>query len=150
MFFCLLLQYYYKPAGFSFWVLFFSCVAGLSAIYLVKFFTLKICGWLFRLSDATDAYSFVVFTTNKIIGIAVLPLIILIALTEANVQKTSITVGLLIVATLFVYRYFISYSTIHPQIKINFFHFILYLLAFEIIPLLLINKLLVRIFAESY
>jgi hypothetical protein len=44
-----------------------------------------------------------------------------------------------------VYRYFLSYVTIHRQIRINFLHFIIYLAAFEIAPLLLINKLLLTI-----
>ena len=54
----------------------------------------------------------------------------------------AVTLSVTLVLGLLAYRYFLSYVSIHRQIKINFFHFLLYLCAFEIAPLLLINKLL--------
>ncbi|MBD0331355.1 MAG: DUF4271 domain-containing protein [Chitinophagaceae bacterium] len=150
MFICLLFQYYNLGTQYRFWILLFFCIAGLASIYSIKYVALKVCGWLFRLSEATDAYSFIVFTTNRIIGIAVLPFIILLAFSGAASQKVIVNFALLILIALFLYRYFLSYSSVRKQVKINFFHFLLYLAAFELIPLLLINKLLFRFLTENY
>ena len=138
----LVLQHYGLGTSYGFWLLLLYSALALTLIYAVKFITLKICGWLFRLSEATDAYIFIVFTTNKIIGIVLLPLIVLLAFTAGQLKQVGLTLSLLLVGCLFLYRFFLSYMTIHRQVKIQFFHFFLYLCAFEIIPLLLINKVL--------
>ncbi len=131
-------------ASFGFWLLLLYCAVGLAAIYLVKFVTLKLCGWLFGLRDATNSYIFIVFTTNKILGILLLPLLVLLSFTAGPFNQAVFSASLLLVGAVFLYRFFLSYLSIHQQIKLTFFHFILYLLAFEIMPLLLINKLLVQ------
>lgn len=149
LFINLLLNHYGLGNRFNFWILFLYCIAGLTLVYVVKFITLKITGWIFRLSDATDAYTFIVFTTNKIIGVALLPFIILLSFTTGTAQQAIIALSLMCVGALFLYRYYLSFTSIQRTVRINFFHFILYLAAFEIIPLLLINKLLFRILGES-
>ena len=138
----LLLKHYGLGEQYGFWELVLYAAAGLGIIYLVKFITLKLCGWLFRLSEATDAYTFIVFTTNKVLGIIWLPFIILMVFTSGLSQQLFITAALIITGGVFLYRFFLSYATIHKSVKLNPFHFILYLCAFEIAPLLLINKLL--------
>lgn len=149
LFINLLLTHYGLNGPFSFWILFLYAVAGLIGIYMLKFLALKICGWLFHMSDVTDAYTFIVFTTNKIIGIALLPFIVLLSFTAGPFQKALFALSITVVAALFLYRFYLSYVTIERQLKISFFHFLLYLLGFEIVPLLLINKLLFRFLGES-
>lgn len=149
LFINLLLAHYGLGRSLNFWVLFLYAFLGLVAIYMLKFVTLKLCGWLFRMLDVTDAYTFVVFTTNKIVGIALLPFIILLAFTTGPFQQGILTLSIFVVALLFLYRFYLSFVTIERQLKISFFHFLLYLVGFEIIPLLLINKLLFRFLGES-
>ena len=96
-----------------------------------------------------DAYIFIVFTTNKIIGIALLPFLVLLAFTYGFVNETAMNLSIVVVAALFAYRYFLSYISIRRQVSISFLHFLLYLCAFEVIPLLLINKLLFRFLGET-
>jgi hypothetical protein len=142
VFVALVLQRYGLGTSFNFWLLLLYCAVGLAAIYLVKFITLKLCGWLFRIPDATDAYTFIVFTTNKIIGILLLPLLVLLAFTTGAFKETVLSLSVLLIGAVFLYRFFLSYVSIHRQVKVDLFHFLLYLCAFEIAPLLLINKLL--------
>jgi len=144
LFLSMVLERFGLGTVFNFWLLLLYCAAGLVVIYLVKFLTLKFCGWLFGLVEATNSYIFIVFTTNKIVGILLLPLLVLLSFTAGPFNQAVFTVGLLLVGAVFVYRFFLSYVTIHRQLKLSFFHFVLYLLAFEIAPLLLINKLLVQ------
>lgn len=149
LFINLLLAHYGLGRSFAFWLLFLYAILGLIAIYIVKFITLKLCGWIFHMSDVTDSYTFVVFTTNKIIGIALLPFIILLAFTTGPFQQGIYTLSITIVVALFLYRFYLSFVTIERQLNISFFHFLLYLIGFEIVPLLLINKLLFRFLGES-
>ena len=142
MFLALLAQQVGWGLQYGFWMLFLYAVLALVAIYGVKYLTLKFLGWALQVSEASDAYIFVVFTTNKIIGMALLPSLVMLALAYGIVSQVAITVGICIIVGLFAYRYFLSYVTIHRQIRISFFHFFIYLCAFEIAPLLLINKLL--------
>lgn len=149
LFINLLIHYFGLGTPFNFWLLLLYCIAGLALVYIIKLVTLKICGWVFRLSDAIDTYTFIVFTANKIIGIALLPFLILLSFSSGTVQQAAFVLSLLVVGGLFVYRYFLSYLSVHRQVKINFFHFLLYLLAFEIVPLLLINKVLFQFLRDN-
>ncbi|MBD0296155.1 MAG: DUF4271 domain-containing protein [Flavisolibacter sp.] len=140
----LLLDYFRLGHQYPFWMLLAYCVAGLVAIYIAKFIMLKMFGWLLRLSGATDTYIFIVFTGNKIAGIVLLPLIVLLTFTNGVMQQAAYTLSFIIIGGLYLYRYFLSYVSVQNMVRINLFHFLMYLLAFEIIPLLLINKLLFK------
>lgn len=145
MFVALLLQYFRLGLQFNFWILFLYCFLGLIAIYSVKFITLKLFGWIFQISNVIDTYVFIVFSTNKVIGIFLLPFLVILSFTDGIFNQVAITLGITMVIALIVYRYFLSYVSVQQQLKMSFFHFVLYFTAFEIAPLLLINKLLFRI-----
>jgi hypothetical protein len=146
LFITLLLQHSGRGGQYSFWLLFLYSIGGLLIIYAVKFVTLKLFGWVLKISEATDTYIFIVFTTNKIIGILLLPFIIGLAFMSQTPYEVMYTLSLMMLGVLFIYRFYLSYLSVYRQVRINFFHFIVYLAAFEIVPLLLINKLLVRFF----
>src|SRR6476661_361946 len=76
MFVALVLQDVGLGMQFNFWILLLYCIAALAAIYGVKFIIMKFIGWILQVSEASDGYIFIVFTTNKILGIALLPFII--------------------------------------------------------------------------
>ncbi|WP_132052729.1 DUF4271 domain-containing protein [Pseudocnuella soli] len=145
----LLLQHFRLGVSIPFWQLFLYCLAALAGIYLVKFIVLKLFGWLLRAAAATNTYIFVVFTTNKIMGILLLPLILGLAFTGGNLFETFLAICLAVVGGLFLYRYYLSFVSVHRLLRINLFHFLLYLAALEIVPLLLINKLMVQFFAQT-
>jgi len=149
MFLALLLQYVKLGLEFNFWWLYLYCVLGLISIYAVKFVSLKFFGWILQVSDSTDAYIFIVFTTNKIIGIALLPFLVMLSFTYGLVNEAAMSLSIMVVFALIVYRFFLSYISVRRQIRIGFLHFLLYLLAFEVIPLLLINKLLFSFLSET-
>ncbi len=135
-----LLEYYESNPVDHFWLLFFYCCIGLSIIYMVKFIGLKIVGWVFDIKEAADANIFIVFITNKMIGILLLPFLILLAFSKGGIYSISITISWCLIAALFLYRLMLTYSVIRNQIKVNPFHFFLYFCAFEITPLLLVYK----------
>jgi len=149
MFLALLLQYFKLGLDFDFWWLYFYCALGLIGIYLVKFISLKFIGWIFQVSESTDTYIFIVFTTNKVIGVSILPFLVALAFTYGLINEAAMSLSIMVVFGLLAYRFFLSYVSIKGQIRVSFLHFLLYLLAFEVIPLLLINKLLFSFLGET-
>ena len=149
MFLALVIQNIGWSGGYSFWVLFLYSMAILVVMYFFKFVILKFIGWILQVRDAADTYIFIVFLTNKVIGMLLLPFIIVLAFTYGQISQVALTSGLLMIAGFFAYRYFLSFISVYRQLRISFFHFFLYLFAFEIVPLLLINKLLFTFLVET-
>jgi hypothetical protein len=141
----LLYHFGFKPVD-NFWVLYLYCCAGLSAIYLGKFISLKICGWMFNMRQAADSYIFIVFIINKVIGIFLLPFLVLLAFSAEPVRSIGMTLSWLGIGLLLVYRFILGYSAVRNEVRFNLFHFFLYICAFEIAPLLLIYRLLLFFF----
>lgn len=135
-----LLEYYKINPVDNFWRMFFYCCIGLSVAYMIKFLGLKMAGWVFGIQESADAYIFIVFIINKMIGILLLPLLILLAFSKGGVYSVSITVSWCLLAGLYLYRIILTYSVVRNQIKVNPFHFFLYFCAFEIAPLLLVYR----------
>jgi len=127
-------------AGLGFWI------ALLLTIYVGKLTLLKLMGWLFQIQETSNTYSFIVFMVNKVMGVALIPVVVLMALGPASYKPVLITISAFLLGFLFLYRYAISYPSIRSSVRVNQFHFFLYLCAFEIIPLLVIYKALTMYF----
>lgn len=136
------------PLG-NFWLLALYGCLGLSAAYFVKFAGLKICGWLFNMEEAADAYIFIVFIINKMIGILLLPFLLVIAFSTGKAYDAGLTLSWCLIGGLLLYRIILTYGTIRNQVKLNPFHFFLYLCAFEVAPLLLVYKALMIFFNQT-
>ncbi|WP_162915820.1 DUF4271 domain-containing protein [Paraflavitalea soli] len=127
----------------------YGCLLVL-AIYLGKFIILKIIGWIFNVSNATDTYIFIIFMVNKMVGIFLVPVLILMAFPYGSFLPVIITLAFILLALTLTYRFIISYKPIRNEIKVSRFHFFVYLCAFEIAPLLLIYKVLLIFVERSY
>lgn len=126
----------------GFWWLLLYCVLGIAGIYLVKFVVLKATGWIFNMREAADTYIFIVFLVNKLMAIFLLPLLIMIAFSKGSWAAPLFTLSYVLVGAFFVYRYIASFAPVRREVKVSQFHFFVYICAFEIIPLLLIYKVL--------
>lgn len=129
----------------NFWMMYLYALGFLGAIYLGKFLFLKFFGWIFNMSKATDSYIFIVFLTNKIIGILLLPVLLMLAFPYSGLYELVLSGSLILIILLFLYRFFISYAAVRREIKVKRLHFFAYLCAFEIAPLLLIYKVLLNL-----
>ena len=140
------LQHFQLVIADNFWLQYVYCAGGLASIYIVKFIGLKITGWLFNLSGATDAYIFIVFIINKMLAIFLLPFLLFIAFSNEPLYSIAMIISWFGIGLLLIYRFILSYAAIRKEVNLNSFHFILYILGFEVVPLLLIYKLLLVIF----
>ena len=145
----MLTRHYNYLQHIDFWLICLYTSGGLMVVYVGKFLVLKTLGWMLRISKATDAYLFTVFMVNKIIGIFLLPVLLCLAFPYPGLLQVVITLSLFVLALLWGYRFLLSYRAVRTEIRVNPFHFFLYLCAFEIAPLLLIYKVLLSIVERS-
>lgn len=145
----LIFKYYKLMAGIDFWRLWVYGLGVLVIVYTGKFIILKTLGWVLKIDRVTDIYLFVVFMMNKMAGIFLLPVLLFMAFPEANLLPLVITLSLFVLVLLLGYRLIVSFRLIRGEIKVNLFHFFLYLCAFEIAPLMLIYKALIKFLERS-
>lgn len=127
-----------------FYQLLFYCVIILFIIYIGKYLFLAFSGWVFNVPEATNAYTFIVFLVNKVLGIVLIPFILMITFSPLPIRQIAITISAGVALVLFMYRYLVSFGVIRSNLKVSALHFFLYLCAVELLPLLLIYKLLVN------
>jgi hypothetical protein len=119
------------------------------AVYGVKYVGLQLSGFLLGMAEVADAYTFIVFLLNKVIGVLLLPASIILALGVPEAKPVVVTIALLGVACLFLYRYFIAMPLVRNQMRLSGFHFFIYLCAFEIVPVLLIYRAVLDFVGEK-
>jgi Domain of unknown function (DUF4271) len=135
-----LVRHYKIGESQNFWLLLAYTIAGLVVVYVVKYIGLLFSGWLFNMKEVAESYAFIVFIINKAVGIFLVPLLILLAFSEGSAYNITLTLSFAGLAALLAYRFILSYGVIRSQIRVAPFHFFLYLLAFEVIPLLVLYK----------
>ncbi|MBL0145075.1 MAG: DUF4271 domain-containing protein [Chitinophagaceae bacterium] len=144
-----LLNYFGLASGVNKAILLLYSIVFLGVIYLGKYLTLKLTGWITGNSITTNSYAFVIFLINKITGILLVPLTIIIAFAQKGLAQSVVYVSFLCLGFLLVLRFFRSYGLLQSQLKISRFHFFLYLIGAEILPLLLIYKGLVVFLSKN-
>ncbi|HVY73889.1 MAG TPA: DUF4271 domain-containing protein [Puia sp.] len=119
-------------------------------IYLGKFIFLSLTGWIFNVKKTTDTYLFIVFLTNKIIGIFLLPFLVILSFSNHLISSICLTGSALMIGVFYFYRLIACYRAVRKEIKLSVLLFLLYLCAFEIAPLLLIYKALLNYLGKAH
>jgi MFS family permease len=140
----LLMEYFQVPVLLNKQLMIIGISAIIGLMYLGKYLVLQTSGWLFGIKSATKTYMFIVFLINKVIGIIILPFIIAIAFSTTEIAGVAVTLSLAIVAALFLYRFLRAYAPVQAEMKVDRFHFFLFFLAFEVAPILIIYRGLIR------
>ena len=134
---------YHPPRLISSRLLLPFCILGIGALYFTKYCILKFIGWMSGMQQAADNYIFVIFLVNKIAGIVLVPFVILLAFSMPLWVNYITTCSLLTMGLFFLSRYVKTYGVLEYKFPLGPLHFIIYITALEIVPLLLIYKLVV-------
>ncbi|CAN5297592.1 hypothetical protein BH11BAC5_BH11BAC5_03140 [soil metagenome] len=145
----LVLNFYNWIPAQSFWLLVLYCGLSLGMVYFIKFITLKFTGWVTGFKEITNTYIFVIFLINKILGVILLPFIVVIAFGNPVISSASVIISLFLIGLMFVLRFFRSYGLLQHQLKISSFHFFMYVIGIEVLPLLLIYKGLILLLGKN-
>ncbi|MEN9686826.1 MAG: hypothetical protein RLZZ28_2612 [Bacteroidota bacterium] len=149
LYFTLLIKYHNWSEA-PFWWLALGSVSILTGIYLLKYLFLLFTGWVFNTAEAASSYIFVVFLVNKILGILIIPVLLIIAFSTPEIVTIAVTISFGLILLFFAYRYWISFAAIRNKLNVNALHFLLYLCAVELLPLVLIYKVLMNLFKGSF
>ncbi|MDQ2721048.1 MAG: DUF4271 domain-containing protein [Bacteroidota bacterium] len=139
----LLFIHFHPPRLISSKLLLPFCIISIALLYFIKYCLLKIMGWVSEIKQVTDSYIFVLFLVNKISGILLVPFIILLAFSMPEWTNIVATISLLVMGLFFLSRYVKSYGLIEKKIPLNRFHFLIYIIGGEIIPLFVFYKVAV-------
>jgi len=136
----LLFNYFHPPRFISRQLLLPFCILSVAALYFVKFCLIKFMGWVSDIQETTNNYIFAIFLVNKITGIILVPIIILLAFLNRSWLPDVTNISFMVLGLFFLSRYIKSYGAIERKIPLNAFHFIIYIAGAEIIPLFIIYK----------
>lgn len=139
-----ILRQYNITTGFHPAVELLLAVGAIAAIYLVKYIFVSMLGWMFDRRNAAESYLFTVFLVNKVAGLALIPVTLVMAYTAAGEGLAVLTVGLMILAILLLMRLTKGFLAI-SALRINVVQFLVFVGAFEVVPALLIYKVLLRV-----
>jgi hypothetical protein len=122
----------------------FICIGVLAGFFLLKNILLRIVGFVFPVQKEVSTYNFTIIVFNIVIGFLLVPAIMLTAYTAESMSRYVIygTVGLL--AATYLFRMLRGLFIANRFIAWHKFHFLLYLCAVEIAPLLIILKLILQ------
>lgn len=122
-------------------IIMLGCVLLFIVVYMVRFLFLKFTGWVFKIPEITDNYTFNVFLINKILGIAIIPFTIILAFGQGAWVQVALLVSGIVVLILLLNRYLRSGVAFGYFLKFSKFHFFMYLCASELLPLAVLVKL---------
>jgi hypothetical protein len=121
-------------------VLFFSCFSVFS-IYIGKYFIIQITGWITGFKHEAVSYTFLIFLVNKLLAIILLPATCVIIFSNYDIGIFAYNFSIVAVVIFYLLRCFRAYGIFENKLNLGKFHFLLYILAVEFIPILLILKI---------
>ncbi len=148
LFSCLVILYL-KPDIANPLLLFAFCVLGMLVLYSGKYLIFKLTGWMFGRGEIVSTYLFIVLLINKVLAVLLIPFLLILAFSDLELQQIAFTISLILVVVLFMYRYMLTFTGLRNDLKISALHLALFVLGFEIIPVLLIYRGLVQFFERS-
>ncbi len=117
-------------------------ILGVACVYLLKHLQLKVLSFILPCHQEIDTYNFIVLSTNKALGFILLPLLFLVAYMPAQLQYLALSISVILLGLIYIYRTLKGLTAAASLILFRKFHFIMYLCAVEIAPVLILLKLL--------
>jgi hypothetical protein len=119
-------------------------IAGTGIIYAIKYAAVRFSGWAFRVESITEHYLFNVFLINKVLAVALVPFIIVLAFADHEWARQVVVISFITSGVLLLNRYIRSWQVFGSFFQYSKFHFFMYLCASELLPLAVLMKLLVK------
>jgi|GEM_PF-1207763 len=124
------------------WLLLFIVI---SVIYSVKYVFYKFIGRIFGLKEQASYYLSQVFLMNRILALLLLPALTILYYAPSEAAYLVVIVLIVAVASAVVLRYVRGIRITSQVLGANTLHFILYFCTVEILPTLIISKLLLNV-----
>lgn len=129
-----------RGLNFDFWFLSGISCLSIAATYFTKYIFLNLSSWVLQVQSSVKKYLFIVMQLNKLLAMFLLPVIWFISFGQAEQQSYAVEIALVMVVLTILLRYFLSFAVLKKDLSFQFLHILIYVLAIEIIPLLMIYK----------
>ncbi len=127
------------------WLLMFFTALAVFAALLFRYLLLKIAEAIFPFRKEISLYNYYEIQVNRVLGVMIFPIIILIAFGISSVSITAVFISFPIIGTMLFIRYIKGFNIGFTYFGSHVIHFLLYICALEIAPVLIIIRLLLNI-----
>lgn len=134
---------YTRYSGNGGWGVFWKVFLMLLGLIFSKHVLIWAIGQIFKLEGLTSFYNFRIQSYQILLGIALIPITLLMHYSPHSIAQLSLYAGILACFMVLGLLYAKSTLSALSVLKSNLFHFLLYLCTFEIIPILILVKLTV-------
>ena len=139
------LQHYNKRTGLHPSVELLVAAGVIAGIYFLKFIFVSLMGWMFDRRPAAENYLFAVFLVNKVAGLTLIPFTMLLAYGDGGTREVVLTLSAIILSVLALMRLTKGFAAING-LKVGLVPYLVFVGAFDIVPTMLVYKVLVSIF----
>ena len=123
------------------WKIYLLIFSLLLIIYTGKSFVFNILGFIFNSKQTVNEYITNIGIYNKILGVFLFPIIIAIPYISLQFKLPLMYIGIITIGISLIFRFLRAFQ-IAFKIKLSIFYLILYLCALEILPILIIGKMI--------
>lgn len=134
---------YYRYVGqspYGQFATFMLCLGGVSLVFLIKHAILFVIGYVFPIAKEIKLYNYIIIIGGIFLSLVLLPLNIFIAYSPDSLKELFIYGAFGIIGLVYLMRSLRSLSVARPYMLTNQFHFLLYLCAVEIAPIMILIK----------
>jgi hypothetical protein len=124
------------------WLMMAGSLAGVGAFLLFRYAMLKAAGILLPFKKEVTLFNFYEIQINRALGICLFPLIVMVAFARHPFDRYSLYAAVVVLAGFVLLRYIKGFNIGVNYFGRHFFHFLLYICALEIAPVLIIIRLL--------
>jgi Domain of unknown function (DUF4271) len=121
---------------------FMLCVGGVSLAFSIKHAILYVIASVFPIAKEVKLYNYIIITGGIFLSLALLPLNIFIAYSPDSLKEVFMYSAFGMIALVYLVRSLRSLSVASPFLMTDQFHFLLYLCAVEIAPIMILVKLI--------
>ncbi|MCF8247250.1 MAG: DUF4271 domain-containing protein [Saprospiraceae bacterium] len=117
------------------------CMGSIAGFFVAKHFVLWLAGFIFPIEKEVDSYQFTIMIFNIIIGLLLVPVVLFIAYAPQSTTEIVVYGALGMLGLVYLFLNLRGLFIANRFIASNKFHFLLYLCAVEIAPILAILKI---------
>jgi hypothetical protein len=124
------------------WLLLFVAI---TLVYVVKYIFYKFIGRIFGLKEQVSYYLSQVFLMNRLLALLLVPALAILYYAPAQAARLMLIVLIIAITLALLLRYIRGIRITSQVLGANTIHFILYFCTVEILPTLIISKILLNV-----
>lgn len=118
------------------------CIGGTAILFIGKHLMLGTLSSVFPISKEIDTYSFILVVFGILVGLMLAPINVFFAYSDNETAAYVSKIMLIVLAVIYILSALRSLFLVRNYILLHFFHFLLYLCSVEVIPLLILYKII--------